>query len=639
MYVQQRKRLKLITPSNIPGKVLRTCVRCRQHKTKCDASITDPLPCSHCFKKNINCTLDIITKDPNRSNDVVNKLSVDVRSLKKSLDTLINRKFKMINMLVEKGVLNVGKLTSMTPPISKIESCLNSPVETPMPLTPESPKLDTSYTINSHLSTKAFSISQEEAVENFHNYHLHFNKYLPIFPEEFFDTINIDRFYEQNDLLFWSIILTSYLNQPETTKYLHLCNHIKSLVVAKCWFNTPRSVYILSSLLILTTWPLPSERYLNNGDNISIKYLSLMKNISLQLGLHRSQFIDEFSHKTEINVSNELKLNNLIRDRIYKFININSNYCLIYAGLSHLNYNGFQQDFIINKANQDLFNNNIDNEEDKYINSLLKISLVQLKLNENMNDILNDKKMYAHTNSDKLINLNMFEIILNDFNKDTSPLLSNNLIKLSVEFLKLQLFVYSFSRMDICIVEYRNCILKAIKSCYLILDLFSKEFVDLRNSNQLPVHYKFIIELTTLIMLRIHSCPLLNKLEDYQVLKRNFQKAYGILSLNNNKAWLSLNGRLRKIIEKYDTLFKEKPQAILNASDSFFLISKMQNYLVSSLNYEMVWYIYQDSKSEDNSEDGDTENEINWLKFGLDKKNVNSKEIIDYLSNECSIYK
>lgn len=141
MYVQQRKRLKLITPSNIPGKVLRTCVRCRQHKTKCDASITDPLPCSHCFKKNINCTLDIITKDPNRSNDMVNKLSVDVRSLKKSLDTLINRKFKMINMLVEKGVLNVGKLTSMTPPISKIEACLNSPVETPMPLTPESPKL------------------------------------------------------------------------------------------------------------------------------------------------------------------------------------------------------------------------------------------------------------------------------------------------------------------------------------------------------------------------------------------------------------------------------------------------------------------------------------------------------------------
>ena len=70
-----------------------------------------------------------------------------------------------------------------------------------------------------------------------------------------------------------------------------------------------------------------------------------MKNISLQLGLHRSLFIDEFSHKTEINVSDELKLNNLIRERIYKFININSNYCLIYAGLSHLNYNGFQQDY------------------------------------------------------------------------------------------------------------------------------------------------------------------------------------------------------------------------------------------------------------------------------------------------------
>ena len=55
------------------------------------------------------------------------------------------------------------------------------------------------------------------------------------------------------------------------------------------------------------------------------------------------------------------------------------------------------------------------------------------------------------------------------------------------------------------------------------------------------------------------------------------------------------------------------------------------------LNYEMVWYIYQDWKNEDNSEDGKTQG-INWLKFGLNEKNVTSKEIMDYLSNECSIF-
>lgn len=638
MYYQQRKRLRLITPSNTPGKILRTCVRCRQQKTKCDASLTDPLPCSHCMKKKIDCTLDIITKNPNRSNDLVTKLTIDVRSIKKNLDDLINRKFKMLNMLVEKGVLNVGNRSTVTTPISKIESCLDSPLEEPMPLTLEPSNLDGCFSINMHISTRAFSITRSEAENNFRNYYLHFNKYLPIFPDDFFDQINLEEFHKQNDLLFWSIILTSYLNQPETSKYLHLSNHIKSLVVDKCWFNTPRSVYILSALLILTTWPVPSEKYLNTGDNISIKYLSLMKNMALQLGLHRLQFIDEFSHKTEINISNELKLNNSIRERIYKFININSNYFLIYSGLSHLNYNGFEQDFIINKANQDLFKNNIDNEKDKYINSLLKISMIQLKLNENMNDIINDRKTQSSINYEKLINLNMFEIILDDFTKPSSPLLSNNLIKLSIEFLKLQLYVYAFSSMDISFVDYRKYIMKAINSCYLILDLFLMEFSDLVNFAQLPIHYMFIIELTTLIMLRIHSSPLLNSIEDYKTLKRNFQRVYSILTLNNNKDWLGLKNRFLKIIEKYNTLFKTNPMSILSDSDSFFLITRMQNYLVTSLNYEMIWYIYNDTKVNDNSEGNNVKAGVNWLKFGLDENKKEAKEIIDYLLNDCSIF-
>ena len=54
-----------------------------------------------------------------------------------------------------------------------------------------------------------------------------------------------------------------------------------------------------------------------------------MKSLAYQFGLHKLEFIDEFSHKTKMNISREINLNNLIRERIYKFVNVISNYWMI----------------------------------------------------------------------------------------------------------------------------------------------------------------------------------------------------------------------------------------------------------------------------------------------------------------------
>ena len=75
-----------------------------------------------------------------------------------------------------------------------------------------------------------------------------------------------------------------------------------------------------------------------------------MKSLAYQFGLHKLEFIDEFSHKTKMNISREINLNNLIRERIYKFVNVISNYWMINLGVSNNNYNGFTQDYIINKS-------------------------------------------------------------------------------------------------------------------------------------------------------------------------------------------------------------------------------------------------------------------------------------------------
>lgn len=649
MSLQQKKRLRLITP-NIPakGKILKSCVRCRQHKTKCDAVLTNPFPCTHCYKKNINCTLDMITTTPKRAYDVVEKLTNEVQNLRYTLDSIIEKKNHMIKLLIENShkqqqqeILPVESQSPLpaTPSVTEIQSVLNSPQSSPLsgatPIDPIPTKVDknNNFVISSNNSILPIVLSYNQALNMFDNYHINFHKYLPILPDSFFEDINLNQVYKENDLLFWSIILTSYLNQDDYNSYLTLADHVKKLVVFKCWLNTPRSVYAIASLLILTTWPLPMEKLQKIQDNLSVKYISLMKNLSLQLGLHKLEFINEFSHKTKVNMASESDLNNLIRERIYKFININSNYWLVFLGLANSNYNGLHQDYIINKAaNIDLFNNNNFTTEDNFINSLLKISLIQLKLNENMNDLIDNPNHVR-----KLIDLNMFEIILNDFNNfdDNNKLFNNNLIKLSIEFTKLQLFTYSFSNINLSIDNYKRMIYKCINCCQLILNLFHQEFNAGVNFNQLPIHYKFIIELSLLTLLRIFKSPLLNSVNDYKSVRQLFSKFFDIFH-KENSSWNDLNSKLFKILSKYDKINNLKILKNDNYN-SFFLVNKMKNYLISSLHYELIWTIYDEQKSDDNSRNsGHNDNEINWDMYGLNRSN--DGELIKFISTSPSVF-
>ncbi|KAI5956498.1 SEF2 [Candida jiufengensis] len=645
MSLQSKNRLRLIIPklNSKSEKILKTCKRCRQHKTKCDAFITNPQPCSHCFKKNLNCCLEIINKPTGRvkSIDIVEKLSCEVQDLREQLDHLVERKNAQVELLIERGKqiqqqskIEIQKkevqikektkvIRSITPPVSRIQSCLNTPYASPEEIPTElqlqlsiKPNDPSKFIISCNTKYQPIILSHKQAQQLFTNYEINLNKFLPIFPESFFQSINLQEFYKENELTFWSIILASLLNQHNqnsSNDYQTLCEHVKQLVVEKCWFQTPRNLYIISSLLILTTWPLPNNNS-KISDNLSIKYISLMKTLSLQFGLHKLKFIDEFSHKTKLNLSQEVNLNNTIRERIYKFININSNYWLINLGLSNNNYNGFTQDYIINKStNIDIYNNK--NEEisstDQYINSLLKISMIQSKLNENMNILIGDNLLDEsivlndiQINTSKLINFNMFEIILNDLNKilienqseDYQSIEIKNLIKLSILYTNLQLFVYSMSKSNITVTEYKQYLNKLVSCCFEIVSKF-EEFNEKENYLNLPIYYKFPMELTLLTLLRVFKSPLISTEESHEI-KLNFNKLYTIIL--NNENWNFLNLKLYKIIEKFNKVPKN---FIINQYDQgeFFLINKMKNYLVSSLVYEMIWLIFENEKQQKES--------------------------------------
>lgn len=623
--IMQRRRDLVVAKSLKGEKVLKLCARCRHNKTKCDAVATRPYPCTFCAKKNLVCVLDT-TQPSKRNYDLAERLVSDVQDLHRKLDAIVDKKTRLVQQLLQQSVPTES-------PVSVDLNVLDSPGQTsdneaiyidPIPTL----SLSDSFTIHLNLTSEPWTVSYTRAEALFHNFEQNFRGYLPILPKSFFQK-NLHDVHRESDLLFWSIVVTSLLNQSPQ-EYFQLALHVQNLVVVNCWFNTPRSLYSLVALLILTTWPLPDERSLKIQDNIAIKYISLMKNLSLQFGLHKLNFIDEFSKKTNMEVDNKSGINNMIRERIYKYVNINSNYWLVFLGLSNSSYNGSHQDYIINKAaNKDIFDKASFKEKDNFINSLLKVSLIQLKMNENMNDLLENPSKVG-----KLIHLNMFEKILNSYNsKDVSPLVDNDLIALSVEFSKLQLYIYYFSTVDITLSEYRCVIYRTVICCKKILDLFEGHFTGITNFNQVPIHYRFSVELASLVLMDIHSCPLLNSVEDYLHVKQQFLRSYSILTKDSQ--WSYLNSKLFKIIHKYDECDRAKLMSVRSKNGSFFLINKMSNYLVSGLHYEVIWHIYQTEKMESVVDFLD----IKWDIFGLKENSAEHQRIINYISGSGSIFK
>ena len=114
--------------------------------------------------------------------------------------------------------------------------------------------------------------------------------YLPCFPIMF--TNNVTELYSQSQLLFWTVMLTACLSDPEPTLYTKLSILIKQLAIETCWMRTPRSTHITQALLILCIWPLPNQKVL---DDCSYRFVGLAKSLSYQLGLHRGEFITEFT--------------------------------------------------------------------------------------------------------------------------------------------------------------------------------------------------------------------------------------------------------------------------------------------------------------------------------------------------------
>ncbi|RKP31863.1 hypothetical protein METBISCDRAFT_13218 [Metschnikowia bicuspidata] len=588
---------------------LKSCRCCRANKTMCDSMQRRPLPCSYCAKRNIACLFDV-AKPANRDNNRTGEAVRLVQGLHRLLNGFVARKEQLVGKLIHSALFSQSLA-------SELEKLFIDPIPTRSHCG--------SFTIHSDLISQSHTISEERARELFGYFRSEFCNYLPVLPDSFFQ-LDLHHIHEESDLLFWTIIVTSYITDELTKEYHLLAAHVQNLVVVNCWFKTSRLLFSLVALLILTSWPLPTKGYYNIQDNIAVKYSSLMKSLALQFGLHKLKHIDEFSKKTNVDIDARSDVNNIIRERLYKFVNINSNYWLVYLGISNSNYNGSHQDYIINKATSvDLFHKEKFSDNDNFINSLLKISLVQLRMNERMSDLL------ATPNKvEKLIHLNMFETILLGYISDDSPLYKHDLISLSLEFSKLQLFVYSLSESDISLPKYKRIIMRTLSCCEAIVELFEKCFDDRTVFELIPIHYSFSIKLAVLVLFQIHSSPLLPSLESYASTKKVFRRAYDLLRIDKKKK--SSTTVLQVSIEKVDRCNNMQIWAKKSKTGNFFLIEKMTKYFVSISFYDMLWQVYESERHVGNVTD------VKWETFGLDPRDEKAQDIIQYFAKPSSIF-
>lgn len=639
-----QKRRSLVVPKTLVkgDRILRLCIRCRHKKIRCDAAATSPNPCTYCLKKSMVCVLDV-THASKRSHDLTERLMCDVHDLHRRLDLVVSRRARLVQQLMDrtrqgfKSVAAPGSLPqqAVTPAspldVLHMQKVLDSPRDSPPPVYIDPiPTLSLANSFSIHLdpSVVPWTLLHARARLLFDTFESKYAVHLPVFLPSFFSR-SLHDIHSESDLLFWAIVVTALLLDGSPQEYILLAHHVQNLVVVNCWLNTPRSLYLLVALLVLTTWPLPDDHADYVQDSISVKYISLMKSLSLQLGLHRPGFLDEFSSKTHMDIDPEAAVSRAVHERIYKLVTVNANYWLVYLGLSNSNYNGSHQDYVVNRAaNVDIFNQDAFGASDNYVNSLLKVSLVQLRMNESMIDLVENPSSVS-----RLIHLSMFESILNDYETLRSPLVDSDLMVLSLEYSKLQLYVYHFSHVDISLSEYKLVVARTVVCCQRVLDLFDKQFGHHANFYLVPVHFRFSIKLAALVLLVIHSSPLLESLEAYKEVKALFMRAYGIITHCDSPEWLQLSKKFFRLVHKFNDCDREKLLIVRADTHSFFLINKMTNYLVSGLQHELIWHIYQ-------TENMDTANvdDIDWSLYGLSREVPAQASIIDYITGPCSIF-
>lgn len=258
-----------------------SCTFCRQHKIKCNASENFPNPCERCKKMGLKCEIDPEFRP--RKGSQIQSLKLDVDELKAKIEMLTKNESLLTQALNQH---NLNMLPSQQSPghvplhmapqprvfsspanVSPIPSITS--IQQNAPLTQEnsdnSPStMNTPDHVEEYQPISEFILGDVTLPLNKAN-ELHdkfMTKHLPFLP--IIISRSATELYHKSQLLFWAVILTASLSEPEPTLYMSLASLIKQLAIETCWIKTPRSTHVIQALIILSIWPLPNEKVLDD---------------------------------------------------------------------------------------------------------------------------------------------------------------------------------------------------------------------------------------------------------------------------------------------------------------------------------------------------------------------------------------
>lgn len=580
-----------------------SCTFCRQHKIKCNANDNYPNPCTRCFRLNLKCEIDPDFR-PKKGSQILS-LKSDVDELKSKIELLtkneslltqalnqhtmlqaknsqtINNNINPPNMMNSPNNINTNNHNNhimsplnSTPSFSPINDALDSNLQP----VPQILKENSDNSPHDSLSQKDLpkidefilgdvKLTLEKANTLHDNFMKRFLPYLPIIYSR-----SATELFHRSQLLFWTVILTASLNEPEPTLYMSLASLIKQLAIETCWLKTPRSTHVIQALIILSIWPLPNEKVL---DDCSYRFIGLAKNLALQLGLHRGGgFIKEFS-RTQVPDAETW------RTRSWLAIFFCDQFWSSVLGLPPA----------INSTDYLLENARIDQSLPKDFRCLISLSIFQSKLINVMG--------VSVTRPDGLLEPSNRAASLNILDRELERLkFKLNIVEgsgIEMYHLYVKLMICCFAFLPGTPIEDQ---VKYVSSAYLsatrIITIASKMIGDQMTLIELPIYLRQAITYSVLMLFRLHLSRYL--IDRYVDSARQSIVTVHRLLRNTLSSWKDLKNdisRTAKALENLNIVIYTYPDIFLNNESEGSIITRMRSHLTASLFYDLIWCVHE----------------------------------------------
>ena len=570
-----------------------SCTFCRQHKIKCNASENFPNPCERCKKMGLKCEIDPEFRP--RKGSQIQSLKLDVDELKAKIEMLTKNESLLTQALNQHNLNMLPSQQSpghvplhMAPQPRVISSPANvSPIpsitsiQQNAPLTQEnsdnSPStMNTPDHVEEYQPISEFILGDVTLPLNKAN-ELHdkfMTKHLPFLP--IIISRSATELYHKSQLLFWAVILTASLSEPEPTLYMSLASLIKQLAIETCWIKTPRSTHVIQALIILSIWPLPNEKVL---DDCSYRFIGLAKNLSLQLGLHRGgEFIQEFS-RNQVSLGPDAE-----RWRTRSWLAVF--FCeQFWSSLLGLPPSIGTTDYLLENAR-------VDKSLPKNFRCLISLSIFQCKLVNVMG--------ISVTRPDGLLEpLNRagsLSLLDRELERLRFKLQFEDGSAVEVYYLYIKLMICCFAFLPGTPIEDQ---VKYVSFAYLsatrIVTIVSQMINDI-SLIELPIYIRQAVSYSVLLLFKLHLSRYL--IEKYVDSARQLIVTVHRLFRNTLSSWKDLQNdisRTARVLENLNIVLYTYPDIFLKdvENEDASIITRMRSHLTASLFYDLVWCVHE----------------------------------------------